>query len=88
MGTHPVAEELAAVVRDLPPERQQQLLELARSWRRPETKRVSTPTSPGSKGPLIERNGLLLVSARLDGPFVDHRAIREEYLNAIQEPME
>ncbi len=88
METHPVTEELAAVVRDLPPERQQQLLELARTWSRPEASRDQAPTSPVSESPLIERNGLLLVSARLDGPLVDHRVIREEYLDAVQEPME
>lgn len=38
------------------------------------------------RGPLTERGGLLLVSAPLEGPWIDHRTIREEYLDETLDP--
>jgi hypothetical protein len=49
-----------------------------------QTRGERTPSVP--KGPLTERGGLLLVSAPLEGPWVDHRTIRDEYLDEILDP--
>ena len=42
-----------------------------------------TAEEPVTEGPLVERDGLLLVSAQLEDPFVDHRQIRDEYLDRV-----
>ncbi len=87
METHPVNDELLAVVRNLPPERQEQLLELARGMAKTGPPPLSVPEAPRvSEGPLVERHGFLLVSAQLEGPLVDHREVREEYLAGVMEP--
>ncbi len=83
MQTHPVTDELVDVVQDLPLERQQQLLELARTWAKPAPPPTLPEDSQGNGAALVERDGLLLVSAALDGAFVDHRTIREEYLDKL-----
>ncbi len=83
MQTHPVTDALVDVLRDLPLERQQQLLELARAWTKPASRPAQPEKSPDVNSALVERDGLLLVSAALDGAFVDHREIREEYLDKL-----
>ncbi len=83
MQTYPVADELIAVVRSLSAERQRFLLELARAWAKPESPPAQPEAAKVTGGPLVERDGLLIVSAQLDGAFVDHREIREEYLDKV-----
>ncbi|MCP4663820.1 MAG: hypothetical protein GY856_51200 [bacterium] len=88
MEMHPVTEELLAVVQDLPPERQEHLLELARVLAKPGPSPAAPEAPPVTEGPLVERHGFLLVSAQLEGPLVDHREVREEYLARVMEPAE
>ncbi len=87
MQTHAVTDELIAVLEDLPPDRQRQLLKLARAWRKTGSP-PAQPHEPATESPLVERGGLLLVSAKLAGAFVDHREIREEYLDKVMGSVE
>jgi len=86
METHSVTEELLAVVQNLPPERQEQLLEVARVLAKPGPPPPVPEAPPISESPLVERHGFLLVSAQLEGPLVDHREVREEYLARVMGP--
>lgn len=38
---------------------------------------------PGQGPALVEEDGLLVITGRLDGPIPDHREIRDEYLAGI-----
>lgn len=88
METHPVTKEFLAVVQELSPDHQLQLLQMARALAYPGPSQ--TPSDVGSRpgGALTERDGFLLVSAKLEGPLVDHREIRDEYMAKVMGPAE
>jgi hypothetical protein len=82
METQRVREELMEVVQSLSPDRQEQLLHWARSLAKPNRQLPSSSAT----GALVEKDGFLVVRSKLEGPLVDHRQIREEYLDKILEP--
>jgi hypothetical protein len=83
-----VSDELLVVVQGLPPERQEQLLKLARAMAESLDPATRVESVSEKRSPLVERDGFLVVRAELDGPFIDHRAILEEYLDRLIGPTE
>ncbi len=88
-----VPDEIGQRVRDLPDPDRFVTKALRRAFHEPPAAATGEPRKPVRKDPvlegrLVERDGLLVISGRLEGPYMDHRQIRREYLDQVTGPVE
>lgn len=88
MQTHPVSQEFLEVFQALSPEHQEQLLALAKALAKAQESLAKEETVVKNQSPVVERDGFLVVRGELQGPLLDHRTIREEYLDRAMRPSE